>query len=49
MPDVFEALNAYADAYEMSYGRRESVPELIPAMLDRFLTGDRSFNRMRKK
>src|SRR3546814_7855199 len=27
MPDVFEALNAYADAYEAAYGRRERSEE----------------------
>src|SRR3546814_15130878 len=49
MPDVFEALNAYADAYEASYGRRESVPDLIPFMLDSFLASDRSFSRTRRR
>ncbi|HMO74331.1 MAG TPA: DUF2274 domain-containing protein [Sphingopyxis sp.] len=49
MPDLFEALNAYADAYEAAYGRRESVPDLIPFMLDRFLASDRSFSRTRKR
>lgn len=47
MPEVFEALNAYADAYEVSYGRRESVADLIPFMLDRFLAGDRGFAKAR--
>lgn len=49
MPDVFDALNAYADAYDAAYGRRESVADLIPFMLDRFLSSDRSFNRARKR
>lgn len=31
MPDLLEALNAYADAYETAYGRRESVADLIHA------------------
>ncbi|MGV1683459.1 DUF2274 domain-containing protein [Sphingopyxis sp. NJF-3] len=47
MPDLFEALNAYADAYEVAYGRRESVADLIPFMLDRFLAGDREFAKAR--
>lgn len=47
MPDVFDALNAYADAYEAAYGRRESVPDLIPFMLDKFLASDRGFAKMR--
>lgn len=49
MPDVFEALNAYADAYEAAYGRRETVPDLIPFMLKGFLDGDRSFVRTRRR
>lgn len=47
MPDVFETLNAYADAYEAAYGRREAVPDLIPFMLVKFLASDRGFARMR--
>ena len=47
MPDLFEALNAYADAYEAAYGRRETVPDLIPAMLDSFLASDRKFAKAR--
>lgn len=49
MPGLFEALNAYADAYEAAYGRRESVPDLIPAMLTAFIETDRRFNRERRK
>lgn len=49
MPDLSEALNAYADAYEAAYGRRESVSDLIPFMLDSFLSSDRSFRRTRKR
>lgn len=47
MPSLFEALNAYADAYEAAYGRRESVPDLIPFMLDSFLASDRQFAKAR--
>jgi len=47
MPDLSEALNAYADAYEAAYGRRESVPDLIPFMLDSFLASDRGFAKAR--
>ena len=47
MPDLFEQLNAYADAYEVAYGRRESVPDLIPYMLQAFLTWDRGFAKAR--
>lgn len=49
MPDLLVALNAYADAYEAAYGRRESVPDLIPAMLSAFIESDRRFNRARRK
>lgn len=49
MPDLFGALNAYADAYEPAYGRRESVPDLIPAMLTAFIETDRRFNRGKRK
>ena len=42
MPDLIEALNDYAEAYEAAYGRRESVPDLIPFMLSGFLASDRS-------
>jgi len=49
MPDLFEALNAYADAYEAAYGRREPVSDLIPFMLDHFLASDRSFSRAHKR
>src|SRR3546814_7998892 len=47
MPDVFDALNAYADAYDAAYGRREAVADLIPFMLDRFLLCDRDRKRTR--
>ncbi|HMN54203.1 MAG TPA: DUF2274 domain-containing protein [Sphingopyxis sp.] len=49
MPEQFDALNAYADAYEAAYGRRESVSALIPFMLDSFLASDRRFRRARQK
>jgi len=49
MPGLVEALNAYADAYEAAYGQRESVPDLIPAMLSAFIETDRRFNRARRK
>lgn len=48
-PDLLAALNAYADAYEAAYGSKETVPELIPFMLDRFIADDRSFTRARKR
>ena len=44
---LFEALKAYADAYEVAYGQRESVADLIPFMLERFLASDRGFAKAR--
>lgn len=48
LPDLHQRLGDYADAYESAYGRRESVADLIPFMLENFLASDRSFNRARK-
>lgn len=49
MPDMFDALTAYADAYEAAYGKREPLPDLIPAMLSVFIETDRAFARERRK
>jgi hypothetical protein len=46
-PDLHAALGDYAAAYEATYGARESVAELVPAMLAAFLDGDRNFQRSR--
>jgi len=47
-PELNRALSDYARAYEQAYGQAESPAELIPAMLESFLAGDRAFARMRK-
>lgn len=47
-PDLAQALNDYAAAYQESYGEAEPVNELIPAMLSSFLESDRGFARKRK-
>lgn len=47
LPDLSEALNAYANAYEAAYGQRESVSDLIPFMLESFLASDRAFAKAR--
>ncbi|MGJ3648244.1 DUF2274 domain-containing protein [Sphingomonas sp. GlSt437] len=47
MPDLHEALIAYAAAYAQAYGREEPITELIPAMLAAFLESDRAFARSR--
>lgn len=48
-PDLSEALGAYAEMYAERYGAAEPVQELIPAMLESFLEGDRSFARQRRR
>ena len=47
-PELARDLDDYAAAYEVAYGTRESVAELVPFMLERFLTSDRAFARGRK-
>ena len=49
MPDLQQALTDYAALYAKTYGRDESVVELIPAMLGAFLESDRTFARSRSK
>lgn len=46
-PDLHQALQAYAAAYEQAYGVAEPLGELIPAMLESFLAGDRNFQKRR--
>lgn len=48
-PSLAADLALYADAYEVAYGRREAVIDLIPFMLESFLSSDRSFQRLHKK
>jgi len=48
LPDLNEALVAYADLYATTYGRNEPVADLIPAMLAAFLDSDRAFVRSRR-
>lgn len=43
MPGLKATLDDSAAAYEVIYGKGESVSELIPAMLTASLRGDRSF------
>jgi len=46
-PDLNQALHDYARAYEEAYGKAEKVTDLIPAMLQAFLSSDRAFLRRR--
>lgn len=47
LPDLNERLAAYADLYRETYGREETVADLIPAMLESFIDSDRAFVRKR--
>lgn len=49
LPDLHQALQAYAAAYEQAYGVAEPLAELIPAMLAAFLESDRGFARRKSK
>ncbi len=49
MPDLAEALAAYAALYKQTYGREEAMSDLIPAMLAAFLDSDRVFAKGRKQ
>ena len=48
-PELKAALNDYAEIYRRTYGRKESVAELIPYMLDAFMNADPGFKRARKE
>ena len=48
MPDLNRALADYAALYRESYGEKADVADLIPAMLDAFLAGDREFAKARR-
>lgn len=44
-PELNRALEEYAGLYETTYGTREEVADLVPAMLAKFLESDRAFAR----
>lgn len=46
-PDLHQMLQQYAALYAETYGREESIAELIPAMLAGFLDSDRTFQKLR--
>lgn len=46
-PHLAADLNAYADLYRERYGSDEPLTELIPAMLNAFMEGDKQFKRPR--
>jgi len=47
-PDLKKALDDYAAVYAHAYGQNETVPELIPYMLEAFLSADGKFRDARK-
>jgi hypothetical protein len=47
-PGLADDLAAYAAAYLDTYGRAESLANLIPAMLAAFLESDRVFAKARR-
>jgi len=49
LPELSDALQRYAAAYEAAYGRAEAVADLIPFMLVAFLESDRAFTRAARK
>ncbi len=48
-PDLHQALGLYAAVYEKTYGAREAVADLIPAMIENFLASDRVFMAERRE
>lgn len=46
--DLNRALNEYAEIYRETYGQAETIPDLIPFMLEAFLESDRGFVKARK-
>jgi hypothetical protein len=47
LPELHQALANYAALYAETYGQKETIAELIPAMLSGFLEGDRAFAKAR--
>ncbi len=48
-PDLSGALRDYAEIYRRIHGQKESVEELIPFMLARFIDGDVGFKKARRE
>ena len=46
-PDLHQALQEYAALYAETYRVKETVADLVPAMLNAFLLTDRSFTKAR--
>lgn len=48
-PELNAALQSYAELYRETYGEEETVPQLIPFMLENFLKGDYGFAKARRE
>ena len=48
-PELKSALADYAEIYRRTYGRKESVADLIPFMLEAFVNADPGFKRARRE
>ena len=48
-PDLNQALQDYAEIYRAVHGQKESVAELVPFMLDRFIENDTGFKKARRE
>jgi len=44
-PDLNRCLALYAELYRETYGEEETIPTLVPFMLQTFLEGDRAFQK----
>ena len=47
-PDLKKAHDDYATVYATTYGQKEALSELIPYMLEAFLSADAKFREARK-
>lgn len=47
-PEIKAALTDYAEIYRRTYGHKEGVADLIPFMLEAFMSADPGFKRARK-
>ena len=47
-PGLKAALVDYAELYRRTYGQKESIAELIPFMLEAYMSADPAFKRARK-
>lgn len=48
-PDLAKALVDYTAIYNRTYGDKAETTDLIPAMLETFLTSDRAFAKSRRE